>query len=302
MTQPGLPLPLARARNLADLSNAAAARTNLELGTASTHDAGDFDAAGAAAAAATTALANAEHYCDQAVAAILPPDLSGLVPYTGATHDVSLGNHAFTTHALTVTGSTLLGRFWDLPTDDTCSALQVEGMARTTDTFFVGADPNTITTGPAWNFGRLVVYDAVDSRVDIWSGFNYEFVALLSSYAGDWEGGGHNPFIFQCGISPAGDSTDYRDIAFSAGFNNAIGAGFIIKGSTGNFLLGTAEDDGVSKLQVAGDLTIQGTLNASASKGVRLPDYTTIEDPGEGTLAWDYSNHNLKVFNGTSWN
>lgn len=33
----------------------------------------------------------------------------------------------------------------------------------------------------------------------------------------------------------------------------------------------------------------------------QLSDYTTVTNPREGNLAWDYTAHNIKVYDGTSW-
>lgn len=55
---------LQRASNLSDIASASTARTNLGLGTAATHPAGDFDAAGAATTAQAAAIAAAEAASD----------------------------------------------------------------------------------------------------------------------------------------------------------------------------------------------------------------------------------------------
>lgn len=64
---------LAAAKNLEDLVNVVTARTNLGLGSAATHPAGDFDAAGAAAAAQAAAIAASQP---------LDPDLTTLAGIT----------------------------------------------------------------------------------------------------------------------------------------------------------------------------------------------------------------------------
>lgn len=57
-------LALLKANNLSDLANVATARANLQLGSASTHSASDFDAAGAAAAVLATSLQKAQNLAD----------------------------------------------------------------------------------------------------------------------------------------------------------------------------------------------------------------------------------------------
>ncbi len=42
-------------------------------------------------------------------------------------------------------------------------------------------------------------------------------------------------------------------------------------------------------------------IQFAAGAAITLPDYSTITTPAEGMVAWDYTGHAMKTYNGTTW-
>ena len=131
---------LAIANNLSDVASVSASRTNLGLGSAATHPATDFDAAGAAAAALTVA----EAYTDSSLAAFV--GTSNIVTLgtitTGVWHGTAIANANLANSSITLnTHPVSLGGSLSLTAADIGSPAALTKVNDTNVTLTLGGTP-----------------------------------------------------------------------------------------------------------------------------------------------------------------